>query len=134
DEPEFGTNVIPLRMGRAELRDGYVQVMQDVYEPEAYFGRLEDLYINGRLAWGRGVARYWRRHPWSWLKMQTQNLVGSVVLFSRLMRWVPEAWLRKEYRQRVWRLLRARRDPNVLILYLIKCAMHYHQYTMARQM
>jgi radical SAM superfamily enzyme YgiQ (UPF0313 family) len=134
DDPEFGTNVIPLRMSRAELRDGYVQVMQDLYEPEAYFSRLEDLYIKGRLAWGKGVGRYWRRHPWSWLKMQTLNLVGSVVLFCRLMRWVPEARLRKEYRKRVWRLLRARRDPNLLILYLIKCAMHYHQYTMTRQM
>jgi radical SAM superfamily enzyme YgiQ (UPF0313 family) len=134
DEPEFGTNVIPLRMSREELRDGYVRVMQDLYEPEAYFGRLEDLYLQGGQAFGQGVARYWRRHPWSWLKMQAQNLVGSVVLFSRLMRWVPEASLRREYRRRVWRLLRARRDPNLLLLYLIKCAMHYHQYTMTRQM
>jgi radical SAM superfamily enzyme YgiQ (UPF0313 family) len=134
DDLEFGTNVIPLRMSRGELRDGYVKVMQDVYEPEAYFGRLEDLYIKGKLAWGKGVAHYWRRHPWSWLKMQAMNLVGSIVLFCRLMRWVPEASLRKEYRKRVWRLLRARRDPNVLILYLIKCAMHYHQHTMTRQM
>jgi radical SAM superfamily enzyme YgiQ (UPF0313 family) len=134
DEPEFGTNVIPLRMSREELRDGYVQVMQDLYEPEAYFGRLEDLYIKGGLPFARGVARYWRRHPWSWLKMQAQNLVGSVVLFSRLMRLVPEASLRKEYRKRLWRLLRTRPDPNLLMMYLIKCAMHYHQYTMTRQM
>ena len=45
DEPEFGTNVIPLQMSREELRDGYVQVMSDLYEPDAYFDRLEDLYI-----------------------------------------------------------------------------------------
>src|SRR5262249_31989887 len=32
DEPEFGTNVIPAQMTRAELRDGYVQVMNDLYE------------------------------------------------------------------------------------------------------
>src|SRR5437899_12536968 len=45
DEPACGTNVIPLQMTREELRDGYVKVMNDLYEPEAYFGRLEDLVI-----------------------------------------------------------------------------------------
>src|SRR5437660_7298501 len=44
DETEFGTNVIPLRMTRGELRDGYVRLMHELYEPEAYFGRLEDLF------------------------------------------------------------------------------------------
>ena len=39
DEPEFGTNVIPLKIGREELRDGYIRVMNDLYEPEAYFDR-----------------------------------------------------------------------------------------------
>ena len=41
DEPEFGTNVIPLGMTREELRDGYVRTMQDLYDPAAYFDRLE---------------------------------------------------------------------------------------------
>jgi hypothetical protein len=80
------------------------------------------------------VQRYWRRQPWSWLKMQTVNLVSAAVLFARLMQGVPEASLRREYRRRVWRLLRARPDPNLLVLYLLKCAMHYHQHTLAQQM
>jgi radical SAM superfamily enzyme YgiQ (UPF0313 family) len=134
DQPEFGTNVIPLQMSREDLREGYLRLMTDLYEPEAYFGRLEDLYIEHQQAWGRGVARYWRRHPWVWLKTQTINAVTSVVLFWRLMKNIPEAGLRREYRQRAWRLLKARRDPNLMVLYLIKCAMHYHQYTMTKQM
>jgi radical SAM superfamily enzyme YgiQ (UPF0313 family) len=134
DEPEFGTNVIPLQMSRGELRDGYVRVMQDVYEPEAYFGRLEDLYLGGKWTWGKGVARYWHRHPWVWLKSQAGNAAMAAVLFGRLMRGVPEAALRREYRRRFWRLLRRRPDPNLAVLFLLKCAMHYHQYTMARQM
>jgi radical SAM superfamily enzyme YgiQ (UPF0313 family) len=134
DEQEYGTNVVPLQMSREELRDGYVQVMRDVYEPEAYFGRLEDLYLKERIPFGAGVARYWRRHPWSRLTMQTKNLVGAAVLFVRLMRNIPEAELRREYRKRIWRLLKARRDPNVLVLYMFKCLMHYHQWTLARQM
>jgi hypothetical protein len=50
------------------------------------------------------------------------------------MRSIPEAHLRNEYRRRLGRLLRRRREPAVLFSYMIKCAMHYHHYTMARQM
>ena len=32
-EAEFGTNVIPARMSREELRDGYVQLLRELYEP-----------------------------------------------------------------------------------------------------
>jgi radical SAM superfamily enzyme YgiQ (UPF0313 family) len=134
DVPEYGTNVIPSRLGRQELRDGYVKVLADLYNPRAYFRRLEDLYIKNRMAFCEGVRRYWRRHRWAWLKAQTVNVVSSAVLFWRLMRGIPDTALRREYRRRTWRLLKARPDPNLLLLYLIKCAMHYHQYTMARQM
>jgi radical SAM superfamily enzyme YgiQ (UPF0313 family) len=134
DDLPYGTNILPMRMTRQELRDGYVRVMRDLYDPEAYFGRLEDLYIKGRLDFGRGLRKYWRRHPWAWLKMQSSNAVMAAVLFGRLMRNIPEVHLRREYRRRVWRLLKARPDPNLLVLYLIKCVMHYHQYTLARQL
>ena len=40
DLPRYGTNVIPARMSRQTLRDGYVDLMTRVYEPEAYFERL----------------------------------------------------------------------------------------------
>jgi radical SAM superfamily enzyme YgiQ (UPF0313 family) len=134
DVPEFGTNVIPKQMSRAELRDGYVRMMQTLYAPRAYFKRLEDLYLKEKMPFSQGIVKYWRKHPWAWLKSQTKNLVSSVVLFARLMRTVPDLRLRMEYRKRVWRLLRKRPDPNLLLLYLIKCGQHYHQYTMARQM
>ena len=68
------------------------------------------------------------------LKQQTLNLATSVVLYARLMRSIPEVGLRREYRKRFWRLVKARPDPNVAVLYLLKCCLHYHQYTMARQM
>ncbi len=134
DEPEFGTNVIPMQMTREELRDGYVKLLHDVYEPAAYFERLEDLYLKGKLAHGTGMTKYWRRHPWAWLKGQTRNLITALVLCWRLFREIPEAELRREYRRRFWRLIKQRPDPNLAVLYLIKCAMHYHQYSMARQM
>jgi radical SAM superfamily enzyme YgiQ (UPF0313 family) len=134
DEPEFGTNVIPLGMTRDELRDGYVRIMQELYEPAAYFDRLEGLFLRDNFQFGQSRAAYWRFHPWAWLKAQTRDLVRSLFLFNRLMRLIPEAHLRNEYRRRLGRLLKRRREPTVLFVYLIKCAMHYHHYTMARQM
>jgi radical SAM superfamily enzyme YgiQ (UPF0313 family) len=134
DEPEFGTNVIPMQMTREELREGYVKVMSDLYQPDAYFERLESLYLEAKMPWCRSVSKYWRRHPFRWLKSQAMNTLLAVGLFWRLMRGIPEASLRKEYRKRLWRLLKVRPDPNLAVLYLLKCAMHYHQHTMAQQM
>ena len=37
--------------------------MNDLYTPEAYFGRLDALIVDAKLDMGRGRARYWRRHP-----------------------------------------------------------------------
>ncbi|HMC66393.1 MAG TPA: radical SAM protein [Gemmataceae bacterium] len=134
DEQPFGTNVIPIQMSREELRDGYMEVMKDLYDPNAYFDRVEDLYLAQRIPYASGRARYWRRHPWNRLKTQTRNLLTAAGLFTRLMMSVPDATLRRQYRRRLWRLLKARPDPGLFVLYLLKCAMHYHSHTMARQM
>jgi len=55
-------------------------------------------------------------------------------MYLQLMRGVPEAHLREEYRRRIRNLLRTRRDPVVLSVYLIKCAIHYHVHTMVENM
>src|SRR5262249_21350575 len=70
DVSEFGTNVIPRRLSREELCEGYMQVMYDLHEPGAYFDRLEDLYVVGGLQIGRAQARHLRRRPWRWLSAQ----------------------------------------------------------------
>jgi radical SAM superfamily enzyme YgiQ (UPF0313 family) len=129
-----GTNVIPLQMSRERLEQGYIELMQELYAPEAYFQRLEDLYLDGGFQFGQTRQRYWRRHPLTGLKAQARNLARALGLFARLMRRVPEKPLRDEYRRRLARLLRVRRDPEVLFVYTIKCAVHYHYYTMARRM
>jgi radical SAM superfamily enzyme YgiQ (UPF0313 family) len=134
DTPEFGTNVIPLQISREELRDGYIRVMNDLYACDAYFERLEALYIEQRLTVGAGRSRYWDRHPWQRLKTETTFLAQATGLFIRLMRGVPEARLRQEYRRRLWRMLRHRQNPGTLLFYVIHMAMHYHAHTMATQM
>jgi radical SAM superfamily enzyme YgiQ (UPF0313 family) len=134
DESPFGTNVIPLGMSREQLRDGYVQIMRELYEPEAYFERLERLFIDEQFEFAHSQQAYWRAHPWIRFKAQATNLVRSGYIAWQLLCNLPDRNLRAEYRRRIVRLLKVRRDPAVLFVYLIKCAMHYHHYTMARQM
>jgi radical SAM superfamily enzyme YgiQ (UPF0313 family) len=134
DVPEFGTNVIPLRIGREQLRDGYLRVMNELYAPEEYFDRLEALYLRERLTFGRPRAEYWRRHPWQGFKAQAGWVIRGIVLFGRLMRRVPDLSLRAEYRRRIWKLLRHRPEPALFFLYMLKCAMHYHHFRLVKDM
>jgi len=134
DELEFGTNVIPLRISREELLAGFIETRAHLSSPETYFARLEELYLQKRIPFGKGIRKYWQRHRWHWITRQSYNFACAVVLFWRLMHWIPEASLRREYRRRIWRFIRARPDPNLAMLVLVKCALHYHEYTMSRQM
>jgi hypothetical protein len=134
DPPEFGTNVIPLKIGREELRDGYIKVMNELYDCEPYFDRLEALFIRGNLQVGGGRARWWRQHPWQQIKLESLWLVQAMGLFARMMRDVPELYLRREYRKRLLRYLKHTRNPGSILLYVIHMAQHYHAHTMARQM
>jgi radical SAM superfamily enzyme YgiQ (UPF0313 family) len=134
DAPEFGTNVIPLRMSRRELRDGYVGVMNRLYDPEDYFARVDGLFLRDRIRYGHGLRRYWRGRPWGRLKGNAKDALAAVGLLARLMWHVPEARLRRVYRRQFARAWARRRDPNVLLVYALKCVMHYHHYTLARQM
>lgn len=134
DVLEFGTNVIPLKLGREELREGYVRVMNDLYAPDAYFERLEGLFLDRKLHVGRARTLFWKRHPLVRVKIEGMWILQAIGLFYRLMTSVTEAHLRREYRKRLWRFLKRRRDPSGLILYVIHMAQHYHTYTMATQM
>jgi radical SAM superfamily enzyme YgiQ (UPF0313 family) len=135
DRPEAGTNVIPLRVSRQALREGFVRVLNDLYEPEEFFARVEDLFLRGRVPLQPTQTRYLRhRHPWRLLRLKVGDLVKAAAVYARLMWGVREARLRREYARRLARLLRVRRDPTLLLIYVIKFAMHYHHYRMARQM
>ena len=134
DEQVFGTNVIPLGMTREELRDGYIGLMRDLYNAEFYFERLENLYLTRRFDFARIRNEYWRRHPWAKWKSQSVDALRAVGLFLRLIKNVPDPELRQIYRRRMTTMLRRRPDPNVLFICVLKCAMHYHLYTMSREM
>jgi radical SAM superfamily enzyme YgiQ (UPF0313 family) len=134
EESQFGTNIIPLRMSREELREGFLQLMRDLYEPNAYFERFESLYLSGDFTCGRPRARYWQRHPWTRFKARAVELARCAVLCWRLNRQITRPQLRREYRRRLWRLLKTSANPSVLFIFFLKCAIHYHHYLMAEQM
>jgi len=133
DKPAFGTNVIPLRMSREALRDGYLQVFKDLYEPEAFFGRLDELFLKRKAPFLSAARDYWRKHPWRRFKVLMKDVIRSAGLFARLMWRVPQTALRQEYRRRLAGVIRKRPDPHLVFLYTIKCAMHYHHWALARQ-
>ena len=134
DEQVFGTNVIPLNMSREELRDGYIGLMQDLYDAEFYFDRLENLFLTRRFDPARVRNDYWRQHPWQKWRSQSLDAVRALGLFLRLMKNVPDPELRRIYRRRMTRMIRRRPDPNLLLICVLKCALHYHHYTMSRAM
>ena len=126
DEPVGGTNVLPLKMSREALSNGYVRLMAELYDAEAYFARLDDLYVAGRLRAERGWLHFAECHPWHRRARQLRRFVEAAALALRLWSQVPEKRLRRIYRQRLSNLLRRRPDPSVMRVYAIKCAMHYH--------
>jgi radical SAM superfamily enzyme YgiQ (UPF0313 family) len=134
DAPEFGTNIIPMKLGREELRDGYIKVMNDIYEPDMYFERLDALFLTGNLTVGRGRSNWWKKHRFEQIKTESIFLVQGLGLFARLMNGVTEKPLRQRYRQQLWKFLKQRRNPGTMLLYVMHLTMHYHAYTMSKQM
>ena len=130
----FGTNVIPRRISREGLRAGYIELMQDLYMPDAYFARLDNLYLDARLQVGQARTRYLRRHPLRRFKLNARLLAEAAAIFVLLMRGVPDAALRREYRRRLMRVAWRRREPEVIQGYAIKCAMHFHAHRMVQGM
>jgi radical SAM superfamily enzyme YgiQ (UPF0313 family) len=134
DEPVYGTNVIPLKMSRDQLRDGYIWLMNELYSPANYFARLDSLLLDDHLQLARQQALYWRHHPWAGARAKSRLFLRAFFLFALLMLGVPDAALRREYRRHILGILHARPDPAIVFGYVLKCAMHYHHYRMARDM
>jgi hypothetical protein len=136
DHPEFLTNIRPLRMTPEALRDGYLRVLNELFDVENYFGRSEALFLRPDFEIGYDKARpeYWRRRPLRYAWTQAKLLLPAIVLFLRLMSGIESAALRREYRRRLWRFLKVRRRPALALFYLFHLVMHYHLHTLARTM
>jgi hypothetical protein len=122
----ISTNIVPRQLDRNTLRDGYLELMRELYAPEAYFARMDALYLDDRLLPALGRRRYLRRHPWRWLKSRAWAAVETLFVFVQLMRRVPDQRLRRQYRLRLRRVLLRRPRITLLRLYCVKCALHFH--------
>lgn len=134
DPPEFGTNVIPLLIGREELRDGYTRLLNELHEPDAFFQRVDDLYIRQGFRIGKGKEAWLRRRPLRRMGLGIVLGVQALVLTWRLVRHVREPGLSRDYLKRIARFARAVPRPLYIFLYVLKCGIHYHQHTLARDL
>jgi len=126
ESERYGTNVVPLGMSREELRDGFVQVMQEAYTADAYFERVDAQFIHRKFKFTMHQLPYWASRRGAWAKRCILNYVRFAVVASRLAR-IGDKTLRSRYRQQLSRVLRARwREPHILFVYAIKVVMHYH--------
>ena len=129
----FGTNVIPLGMSPAQLRDGFMKVTQECYSADSYFGRLDAQFLDEGFRFSVHHLPYWSEHRWAWAKRCFLNYCRFVVVAARLLLIVDDQSLRLRYREQLSRIVRARwREPHILFTYAIKVAIHFHYAAIAR--
>lgn len=133
DRTEYGTNIIPLGMDRAALRDGYLRVLRELYDPQRFFGRVDTLYFNGRLKPSSRDAELSKR-PVRRLLLSLQALLIAGGAFVKLCAAIDDAALKKTYGRIAWNLLRRRPSPFVVQAYAIKFVMHYHYHRLVSTM
>jgi radical SAM superfamily enzyme YgiQ (UPF0313 family) len=132
DQSEYGTNIIPLLISREDLRDGYVRVLNALYDPRAYFERTDALFLEPTFDIGINKLRRWYKRL-RWLPLEIVFAFRCLGLYGRIMRGVPHPGLRREYSRRLGRFLKVHRRPGLVLLYLFHMAMHYHAYALARR-
>ncbi|MBT3293785.1 MAG: DUF4070 domain-containing protein [Verrucomicrobia bacterium] len=133
DRTPFGTNVRPARLSRAELSAGFLKLLSDLYEPAAYFSRMDALFLNPDIHFAPARATYMRTHRLARLRDRTGSLLRCAYLAWQMQWHIPERALRAEYRGRMRGWMRQRREPFDWFCLLVKCAFHYHYYCMTRQ-
>src|SRR5258708_29694614 len=49
DDPNIATTVIPLKMTREAMRDGWLDLLIRLYDAESYFSRFDALFIKRKI-------------------------------------------------------------------------------------
>ena len=77
DDPEIATNIIPLLMTRETLRDGWLNLMDRLYQVDSFLDRFDDLFIESRIPLATYRMTWLRRHrPLSYLKIQVLTILA----------------------------------------------------------
>jgi radical SAM superfamily enzyme YgiQ (UPF0313 family) len=135
DDPEIATNVVPLRMTREELRDGWLKLMNRLYEAENYFQRFDDLIVKARVPLGEAKMTWLRKHrPWAYRKLQTLTFLASFFLLVRIWIHPRTRPYRKVYGRYLRKLIASGRPRRYLFHFALRCIQHTHLATLVRQM
>ena len=135
DRSEYGTNVIPLQISREELLDGYFRVLNELYEPEAYFERTDALFLKPDFEIGIINKRTWWRlsRTLADLGMPDGDREPRPLLpaddegpRARAAARVPQAAAGASSRSTA--------GPGLLLFYVFHLVMHYHAWKMAKAM
>ena len=121
-------------MSQAELRRGFIQLMQAAYTTDAYFARLDALFIEAKFDVVLYRLLYWQCHRFAWPQL-LGDYVKFIVISMRLLRHVKDPVLRTTYRTQLARALRALwRNPHMLFVYAMETALHFHDAAMTRDL
>jgi radical SAM superfamily enzyme YgiQ (UPF0313 family) len=135
DDPRIATNVIPLNMSREEMRDGWVDLMQRLYDPANYFHRLESLYVEGKIPLGQAKMDWLRTYrPLTYAVQNAMILVASVAMLHRVWTDPRTRPFRAYYKDFLRKFFRERRPLRHLFQFSARAAMHAHFAIMTRQM
>ncbi len=135
DDPRIATNVIPLRMTREELRDGWVDLMDRLYDAENYFERFDSLFVEGKLPLASAKVDWLRRNrPLLYLKHQALTILAALGMLARI--WSDPRTLpyRPVYARYLRKLLISGRPPRYLFQFAWKCILHTHFATLTGRM
>jgi radical SAM superfamily enzyme YgiQ (UPF0313 family) len=135
DDPRIATNVVPLLMSRETLRDGWLDLMDRLYDAENYMARFEALFLEGKIPLGSARMNWLRRHrPLAYVKVQTLTILAALGMLARI--WSDPRTLpyRKVYGRTLRRVLLSGRPPRYLFQFAFKCIMHTHFAIMTRAM
>jgi radical SAM superfamily enzyme YgiQ (UPF0313 family) len=134
-EARFGTNVIPLRVSRQALWEGHLRLLRELYTTDAFFSRLDGLYLESKWLPAAGRTRYLLSHDrLRWLRLRLRAVGEGFYLYRRLMRFITDPELRRQYRQHVWKAFLRRPNPRVLRDYCFFAVMHFHHHSLVRQL
>jgi hypothetical protein len=106
-------------MQREELRDGYINVLRELYSPEQYFKRLDSLYLDRGLGESKLRQRSATQKPLQHAANAAFALLQTIFIFIRLQMAVKERELRQHYRRFTYNALRRRPNPFVLQTYAL---------------
>lgn len=132
EPPEYGTNVIPLNLTQKELRDGYTGLMEDLYTPAAFFGRVERHFRALRPSMSRRRTNDVSLR--SRLRSRVRGLLFAVKIVLGISRQPHGRRGSLTYLGRLitFMLLRGGRSTEIA-RYAYFCAEHFHFHSLARE-